>query len=173
LLPDGFALEPGSEQNVTTARDVLFAAERLHDFDVETDAFPNEHDALLVELARMAGQELSDVRFEEVAPDPDAPRDEEGAGGAPYLLRAYANGQRYSLEATDYGDWYDLEAVLGLLNSLSRERGSSVRFLPLFTGDQTASIAVGKHDALAQLVKDRLLAVEDFSSEREVFEDED
>ncbi len=174
LLPDGFAIGPGEGEDATTARDVLRAAGRLQDFDVETDEFPNEHDALLAELAAMTGQALSDVYFEEVAPDPEGPRDEEDSAKTPYLLRAYANGQRYSLEATDYGDWYDLEAVVGLLNSLLRERGSSVRSLPLYTGDQWASVAVGKRDSLARLVKDGLLAVEDLSIERaSLDEDED
>jgi hypothetical protein len=170
FVPERFVMSPPGqryEDEMTDAREVLLAAGRLHDFDAETDQFPNEHDALLSELAAMAGPELSGVSFEEVAPDPDGPRNERGEGEEPYLLRAYAGGQRYELDAIDYGDWYDVEAVLGLLNSLLRERGSSVRFLPLYTGDQTANVAVGKRDSLAQLVRDGLLAAAASQSARE------
>jgi hypothetical protein len=119
------------------ATDNLEALGSLHRFDTETGMFPNQHDLLLGELAQKAGGELQGIVFEEVPPS-----DVDMESGS-YVLRAYIGGILYETSAENLGDWYDMGAVLGLLNSALRDRGSSRRFVALPTGDQTAAILVG------------------------------
>ncbi len=81
--------------------------------------FPSHHDSRLSELARATGPELADVKFSEEAPVAT----EQNPGR--YLLHAYSRGQRYTLSAENLDIYHDLEAVVGLMNQLSRKRGSS------------------------------------------------
>ncbi len=52
-------------------------------------------------------------------------------------------GKRYQIEARNLGDWYDIGAVIALLNSVSRDRSSAIRFAVLPTGDQLAYVIAG------------------------------
>jgi hypothetical protein len=138
-------VDPQRATKVVEVRDALANRGRMHWFDVETGQFPNEHDELLGELAPLVGKALDGVIFEEVAP-----RDHDGGG--PYVLHAYAAGKRYRVPAENLGDWYDVGAVLGLLNALLAERGSDQRYLVLDTGDQTAIVVAGPAAGLRALV---------------------
>jgi hypothetical protein len=148
LLPDG-AGPVKDGQPLFTAEELLLAHGRATNFDTEADRFPIEHDGLLHALAALAGEPLAGVAFEEVAP-----ADDDGD----YALRAWLGGFRYEVRAENLGDSYDVEAVLGLLNALLRERHSDLRFVALATGDDTATVAVGPRDALVRARDEGLLA---------------
>lgn len=126
---------------------------RVDAFDVETGTFPNEHDKLLRQLALLARDALAGTVFEEVPPA-------SANGEGEYLLRAYFGGKRYEVSARNLGDWYDVRAVLGLLNSLLATRGSDLRFVTLPTGDQTARVLAAPAAALETLTSQGLLQVE-------------
>ena len=134
-----------------TADSALAAAGRLVDFDVETGTFPNQHDVLLARLARLAGSDLDGVLFEEVPPVGD-----DGA----YRLHAYLGNRRYQTEAQNLEDWYDLDSVLGLLNSMLRERGSEIRYVSLPTGDQLAHVIAGPATSLLEAHRQGVLRIE-------------
>lgn len=127
---------------------VLQAAGYAHWFDVETGEFPNQHDGLLRELAELVRPALDGVVFEEVAPS-----DDEG----PYQLFAYADGMRYRTRAENHGDWYDVDAVLRLLDALLQARKSSDRYLALDTGDQTLIVVGGPRRAIDAALAQKLL----------------
>ncbi|RDZ27741.1 hypothetical protein [Lysobacter silvisoli] len=127
---------------------VLMAAGYAHWFDVETGQFPNAHDSLLRELAALVRPSLSGVVFEEIAPE-----DDEG----PYQLVAYADGKIYRTRAENQGDWYDVDAVLRLLDTLLQARKSADRFLPLGTGDQTLIVVGGPRAAIDAALAQKLL----------------
>lgn len=127
---------------------VLQAAGYAHWFDVETGEFPNQHDGLLRELAELVRPTLDGVVFEEVAPS-----DDEG----PYQLFAYADGMRYRTRAENHGDWYDVDAVLRLLDALLQARKSSDRYLALDTGDQTLVVVGGPRRAIDAALAQKLL----------------
>jgi hypothetical protein len=144
-------------------------------FDTETDQYPNEHDTLLVQLAALAPAALRGVVFEEIVRGTpggvdlgggliaDGVTDDEGSmieGDAPegdYLLHAYDDHARYEVSAENLGDWYDVDAVIGLLNVVAHEHGSDVRWLMLETGDQTAIVVAGPAAGLRQMVADHWL----------------
>ncbi len=159
------------------AADLLLLTGRVHGFDCETGMYPNQHDGLLAELAAMAGPPLSGVAFLESAPPLD-PVDEPGepvidmvigddgqVWEAPsprgaYTLHAFTGTERLSVVAEDLGDWYDLNAVLGLLNSTARHLGQDMRFVTLPTGDQTALVLVAPVAAIQQAAAQEVLRLE-------------
>jgi len=144
LLPEG------KEVVGSSSADLLLEAGRAYGFDVETGQIPSEHDSLLRSLAALAGDGMKDALFEEVPPA------EEGAEGV-YVLRVYLAGQRYQTPARNMGDWYDVRAVVGLLNSVARARQLEVRWLALATGDQTATVVAGPEKGLRDAVAAELL----------------
>jgi hypothetical protein len=147
----GFPAKTGTDApSGPTAEDALMARGSGTTFDTETGMFPNEHDALLADLAALVGPALDGAVFEEVVP-----RTEDG----PYLLRAYLDGKRYDLSAENFGDWYDVGAVIGLLDAMLIARGRNERFLMLETGDQTAIVIAGPARGLRALVDDHLVQV--------------
>lgn len=160
LLPASFVPELSTLDGGPDASTLMRQAGRSVCFDAETDRFPNEHDSLLSELARATSPELVDVKFAEVPPV-GATEDSPGR----YLLQAYSRGRLYTLPAENLGDWYDLEAVLGLINQVSRKRSSNYRFATLKSGDQFACIVTGPGEAIAAAAKQGLLEVESPSLE--------
>jgi len=141
-------------------------------FDTETGMWPNEHDALLATLWASAGG-LPDAVFTETPPrEPEDMRvlmDDEGhevlaaptEGEDVYRLVGYAGGKRWEVVAEDLGDWYDVSAVLGLLNTMARDLGTTTRFLTLETGDQMSAVLAGDEAALETAIDEGLLPVGD------------
>lgn len=118
---------------------VLMMAGHVTSFDAETDRFPNEHDSALRALAPLVRPALTGAVFEEVFPT-----DEDDA----YQLIAYLDGKRYHTPARNLGDWYDVEAMLRLLNTMLVDRDRVERFASLHTDDQTAWIVGGPQPAI-------------------------
>lgn len=143
----------------TYARELLDASGHLSRFDVETNRFPNEHDALLIELARLAKEDLGGVLFEERPPAKGAP--------SPYELCAYRGGDRWCTTAKNLGDWYDLEAVLGLLNTVARDSGKRTRFASLATTDQLATVLAGPASGITSLADSGLVELAPADAARE------
>jgi hypothetical protein len=85
-----------------SAEIMLLEADYGYGFDVETGMFPNGHDSLLRNLARLTSPALDAAVFEEIAPSDDV---------GPYELRAYLKGKKYSIKANNLGDWYDVDAA--------------------------------------------------------------
>jgi hypothetical protein len=161
----GFGTLAGSdwsdiEEDPVRPESVLRAAGLLVWFDVETGSFPNQHDGLLRELAVAAAGDLTGVVFEEIPPDDD------DTGGR-YVLNAYADGRRWSVNAENYGDWYDVDAMLRLGNALLRDRGSDRRMLLLVSEDQTAEVVVAPRAALGAALREEMLYAGDPAMARE------
>lgn len=143
----------GQGRPALSIQDKLLRRGRVLAFDVETGFWPNHHDGLLTELAELAGPPLSAARFTEDAPPPDNPDD------LPYRLTATLDGRTRTVQAKDYGDWFDVDAVLRLLDQLAADAGAAQRFVPLPTNDQTALVLVVPADALATALADGLVAI--------------
>jgi hypothetical protein len=146
------AASPAVEPAGVTALDVLMGAGRVHAFDAETGMFPNGHDSLLRSLAALGGPGLQGVVFEELPPTEEGDEAKE-----PYVVNAYVDGQKVTVRARNFGDWYDVEAVLGLVNVLSRDRKSDVRFLTRATGDQMVMVVAGPEAGLRAMTEAGLL----------------
>lgn len=132
-----------------TASDYLRELGNIYWFDAETGTFPNHHDYLLEQIAALS--DLKDIDFAE-----EPPSDYE-AENEPYLLKAEVMGKSYQKEAVNYGDWYDIGAVLMLLNRIAVEQSAESRFVTLPTGDQTAIIWVVENQILTSLLDEGLV----------------
>ena len=128
------ALDPAKIEG-DDAETLLQEAGYAYWFDTETGMYPNEHDSLMRALAERVSPALDDAVFEEIPPASDAE-------DAPYLLRAYVGGQRYSVRADNLGDWYDVSAVLRLMNRMLSDLGREERLVVLASGGQDV-VAVG------------------------------
>jgi hypothetical protein len=132
----------------------LLAAGHAHWFDVETGLYPNQHDSLMRYLAALVSPALDDAVFEEIAP-----RIEDDT--APYELLAYSDGKLLHLEAENLGDWYDVGAVLALMNAVMAERNHAARYVVLASADQTAVVVAAPPSVIAQAVAAGLLELGD------------
>jgi hypothetical protein len=155
-----------------TADEILAVSGPVHCFDVETGSYPNEHDGLLYDLAELAGPPLGDASFQEDAPPVELRHGRWLLGhgevdrlppgvtpGAPYKLQAYLSGRAYEVEAQDFGDWFDLEQVLGLLNAISADRGAETRLVALAGDGQIACVLAAPRKAIRSAVQAGLLKV--------------
>ena len=145
-----------------TVRGRLQGTPRLHSFDAETGSYPNEHDSLLRALAQLAGPRFPPTVFEELTgrPGKEVTVDSEESADddtGPYTLVAYTGGQRLETTAANYGDWYDITAVLGLLNVIARDAGLETRFASLATTGQIAHVVALPEPALRGLADAGLL----------------
>ena len=150
----------GDEEVPREARsvlDYLMATGRAMQFDVETDEYPNHHDSLLRRLAQLApSSSVGRATFAETAVE------DEG-----YTLFAWRDDAGFTTPAEDLGDWYDVNAVVGMLNSLARSAGDSTRWILLGTGDQTTVAIAGPADSLQTLLREELIVGVDASDPRE------
>ncbi|WP_147378738.1 hypothetical protein [Motilimonas pumila] len=153
LLAHNWQQLPSPEYAIT-ASDYLSSLAAVAWFDTETGFFPNEHDGLLHMLAKHT--DLSDVKFEEVAP-PYSSSDRQ-----PYQLFAEVNGHRYQQQAQNYGDWYDVVAVLDLLNKVAQQEQRRSRFIQFASTDQGSIVWVVDKQPLASLYQAGLLRYEPY-----------
>lgn len=150
LLPN----QPNEYNNLDkalTATDYLTELGNIHWFDTETGMFPNNHDFLLQTVSEKS--DIPDIIFNEVPPS------SYDSDSEPYQLTASINGKSYHRKAQNYGDWYDVDAVLSLLNGIAVDQGRQSRFVSLPTGDQTSIIWVVNEDNLRQLVDEGLVQI--------------
>lgn len=116
--------------------------------DGETGRWPNQHDALLARLAALGG--WTDVVFAERAPPLDGQVPPDAAPAGKYVLMGWSRGRRYTVVGEDLDDWYDVPAVLSLLNGIARDRGDDVRWFALPTDGQEVNFFALSYDALIQ-----------------------
>ena len=159
LAAAGFSKVSGVNPEEAAGADggtVLMLAGHAWWFDVETGMFPNYHDSLMRSLATLVSPALDDAVFEEAAPTI-----EEDEKAAPYQLTVYTAGKRLRAEARNLDDWYDVEAVMNLMNAAMMENGSDVRFIPLPTGDQTLIILGAPQPAIDRAIQAKLIETGD------------
>jgi len=143
-----------------TVLEALAARGHAFGIDSESGTFPTPHDVLLRRLARLVGPALDAVVFEQVAPD------ESQMAVGRYTLRATIEGVRVEAFARNYGDFYDVEAVVGLVNALLVRRGALDRCV--LSSDVRAGLVYSAGASVPQLTALRdsqLLPADEASAE--------
>ncbi len=125
-------------------------ARRAFLIELRAETFPRRHDELLVTLAWNVRPELAGVVFEQIPPKTPAPELFEPPSPDEYTLRAYADGQRFSVKARNSHSLEDIGAVLGLLNQVLEARGSPHRFAVLDAQDSQVEVVFGPEAALRE-----------------------
>jgi hypothetical protein len=112
-------------------------------FEPDAGEFPVDHSRLMEELLRLVSPWLAGARFSQVLPGQGdlagegwgasfGEEDREGRGVASrYTLRLMHEGRRYGVTFHDSSEYYNLNAVLALLNAALDARGTSLRLFGL------------------------------------------
>jgi hypothetical protein len=140
LGPDPVTL-PTNRFRAHTAADVLEAAGRVYSFEAANPTFPNEHVHPARRLAHLCRPALDGAFFAETPP-----RDWDGEAGS--QLHAWVAGEVLTAQTTNSGAWYDVDAVVGLVNEALRTAQSDCRLLRLPGSGQTVVVAGGPAEAL-------------------------
>jgi hypothetical protein len=130
--------------------DMLQQAQRAFQIDIQMSTSPRQHDELLVTLAWKVRPVLAGVAFEQLPPKSPPPNFFQPPSSDEYTLRAYADGQRFSVMARNSHSVEDIGAVLGLLNQVLEARGSPQRFAVLDTTFHEVTVVFGPEAALRE-----------------------
>ena len=112
---------------------------RGYGFEPEAGEYPVHHVSLVRELLPFVSPLLDEARFTQVGPGerdveqvlvPGAGpvEDEERGGSGRYMLRLMHGGRRYSVSFHDISDYFNINAVLALLNAALETCDTSLRF---------------------------------------------
>jgi hypothetical protein len=129
---------------------LLLREQRAFLVNLRSRRVPRPHDELLVTLAWIARPALAGVVFEQLPPKSPPPDYFEPPSTDHYTLRAYADGQRFSVEAINSQTLADIGAVLGLLNQVLEARGSAARFAVLEAQSAEVPVVFGPEAALRE-----------------------
>jgi hypothetical protein len=72
---------------------------------------------------------------------------------APYMLQFVCANRLFRIGAENYGDWYDVEAVVRLLNFALEKTSRPERFIALEPGGQIANYVFADPSAFVPLAK--------------------
>jgi hypothetical protein len=118
----------------------------VHMFDAETSVVPCDYDVLLMEFAANSLGTLKDMKVWMDAK-------EDRSGNYKYTVTVLAGNKAFIIRPEDIGDWYDVPLVSKLLDDVLEHLSSPKKFVPVETGDQTASFIFGEPEKVKALVK--------------------
>jgi hypothetical protein len=78
---------------------------------------------------------------------------EDRSGNYKYTVTVLAGNKAFIIRPEDIGDWYDVPLVSKLLDDVLEHLSSPKKFVPVETGDQTASFIFGEPEKVKALVK--------------------
>ncbi|PQO39019.1 hypothetical protein C5Y96_03900 [Blastopirellula marina] len=113
----------------------LAFAEIVVMFDAESGQIPCDHAQLLFDFAR-----ASRGKFAPEAPVQFWLRKAEDDYDGPYIVQFISDGRLFRCGAENYGDWYDVQAVMNLANFTLTETGHAERFISLESSGQFVSL---------------------------------
>jgi hypothetical protein len=99
LLPEGALPVVGDDPPGLSLIGSMRQAQSAFSVELRSEEFPRRHDELLVTLAWKVRPELSGVVFEQLAPNNPPAELFQPPSHEEYTLRAYADGQRFSVQA--------------------------------------------------------------------------
>ncbi len=129
--------------------DVLNAAGIAFEFDAETDMLPCRHDNLVAEFAAHSRGVFTPRAVSEQFHQ----RDEEDFD-AEYTLRFVYGGKLYAGRLRNFGDWYDVERTVSMINRALADAQRKERFVALATDGQVASFVFADPERLAPLAEE-------------------
>ena len=124
----------GVESGKVDAPRLLEAHGIFFGFDVETSEVPVRHDELLAQFAKASGG-----AFQPEACHENMLKKNEDDDEAPYRVQFIHRDRLYCFEARNFGDWYDVEAVVKACNQALQDSGSPKRFYQAESDGQCAS----------------------------------
>jgi hypothetical protein len=139
-------------------------------FDTETGTIPVRHDELISEFA-----EGSRGGFRPEALLEESHQDDDGEVDGPYTVQFVFEERLFRFTAENFGDWYDVAAVVSAINAAHAETGRRGRFIGLDTGGQDAAFLFGDPEVIAAAARELHLPLLDDAgrprAEGKAFED--
>jgi hypothetical protein len=117
-------------------------------FDTETGLVPCRHDYLIDDFAQGSSGEFKPECAIQVWV-----RESEDDYDSPYLVQFVYSGRLYRFGAENYGDYYDVEAVVEALNVALTRSGRQERYIGLYTGGQIAHFFFADPTAFAPIAE--------------------
>jgi hypothetical protein len=144
------SFDPGEPRSLLYA---FYCAGILVSFDTESDQVPSPHDELVMRFGRhsrggFAPECAIQVPGEEEEEEDEGFEDDEEseveAGGddfdrdGPLRVQFIHAGRLYEFDPENFGDWYDVSAVVAAVNRAVADAGRPERFINIHTGGQAA-----------------------------------
>lgn len=136
---------------------LLYVAERMLVFDVETGEIPCRHDQLLQEFAAISDGVFAPKNVSQEWRNRKGEEDFE----ADYTLRFVYGYRLYEVHLQNLGDWYDVERLVTAVNMALAQAGREERYIPLHSDGQIAHFVFGKQKAISSLAESLKLPVDD------------
>ncbi len=126
--------------------DVLSAANLVVWFDAETGMLPCRHDELVAEFSTQSRGVFMPTAISE-----QFHQRNEDDFDAEYTLRFVYEGKLYSGRLRNFGDWYDVERTVSMINRALADAQRKQRFVALATDGQTASFVFADPELFSPL----------------------
>lgn len=129
-------------------------------FDAETGMIPCDHDRLILQFANFSNDQFSPrwpVQFWHQERDEDY--------NAPYTIQFVLDDRLFRIGAENYGDWYDVDAVISLINFALKETGKAERFITLESGGQIAAFVFADPATFVPIARKYRLPLSDDASQ--------
>lgn len=140
-----------------SVRCALYTTGILVSFDAESDERPSPHDELIMQFGKhsrggftpecaiqIPGEEEIDEEDEEdeekLAADGQGPDADEFDPDGPLRVRFIHSGRVYEFDPVNFGDWYDVSAVVTAVNQAVADAGRTERFINIETGGQAVEL---------------------------------
>lgn len=127
---DTALFDPSDPDSLSTA---LYLEGIMVMFDVETGTIPCRHDRLILDFAN-----TSQGKFSPQWPVEYWHSKNEDDYDAPYTVQFVLENRLYRTGAENYGDWYDVDAIVRLINFALETTGQPERFITEESGGQIA-----------------------------------
>ena len=115
-------------------------------FDAETGFVPVDYDNLILQFSKNSNDKITAI---DVWMDAEA----DSQYNVNYKIYVSANQNIYTISPEDIGDWYDVDLVLKLMNTIAADANLTERFISLNTGDQTVQVIFGPQEHVEQFVE--------------------
>jgi hypothetical protein len=143
-----------------TLRHALGHAGLITHFDTETGFVPCHQEELIRDFAGN-----SDGRFRPECPIQIWHRRGEEDFDSPYTVQFIYRQRLYRFEAENYGDYYDVEAVVRAANTVLERNGQQERYIGLYTGDQCACFVFANPKAFVPIAQKYGISLSEHPSE--------
>lgn len=149
-------LEAGDEESDPGLLGLLFAANSAVGFDVETGMIPCRHDSLVLDFAKASRGRFQPESVLEIWHRTNSEDFE-----APYTLQFVVDDTLFAGEIRNFGDWYDVERVVQMINAALAHQKVDERFLGLAADGQFAMFVFAHPDRIIEVAERFNLALSD------------
>lgn len=149
-------LQAGDEESDPSLFGLLFAANSAIAFDVESGLIPCGHDSLVIDFAKASRGRFQPESVLEIWHRTNSEDFE-----APYTLQFIVDDTLFAAEIRNFGDWYDVERIVQMINAALAHQKIDERFLGLAADGQSAMFVFAHPERIIEVAERFNLALSD------------